>query len=95
MGVFERPDTAFDLALGPRAARTASLGKESAIATERLESWIPHDLAGLAIVGDDQRRSVVAKDLLGESTKVPECPVEALEPVILPLGEKRPALEPA
>ena len=48
-------DAAFDLAFGPRATGTTGLGRQSSIAAEGLEAWIPDHLPGLAIVGDDQR----------------------------------------
>jgi hypothetical protein len=51
-------------------------------------------MAGLAIVGRDQRRGVVAEDLLGEAAEMLEGALESLEPVVLPLGQKRPAVEP-
>ena len=46
-------------------------------------------------MGDDQGRSVVAEDLLGEAAEVPEGSVEPLEPIVLPLREEAPAIEPA
>ncbi len=83
--VLDIANTAFDLPLGAGTTRATGLGRQSTIAAEYLESWIPDHMAGLTIVGRDQRRSVVAEHLLGEAAEVPEGPIEPLEPVVLPL----------
>ena len=88
-------DAAFDLPLGPRPTGTAGLGVEPRSRQKASKPGIPDHLPGLAIVGGHQGRGVIAEDLLGEAAEVPEGAVEALEPIVLPLGEEGPAVEPA
>ena len=49
---------------------------------------MPGDHAGLGVVRSHQRRGVVAEDLLGQSAEVAASRVDALEPIVLTLGEK-------
>ena len=93
--VLDVADSPFDLPLGSSATRTTGLGCQASVPAERLESWIPDHLAGLAIVRGHQGRGVVAEDLLGEAAEVSEGSFEALEPVVLSLGKEGPAIKPA
>src|SRR3974377_1395843 len=88
-------DTPFNLSLGPGAARTTGLGCQPTVTAKGLEPWIPDHLAGLAIVGDHQRRGVVTEDLLGEAPEMLEGSLQALEPVVLSLRAEGPAIETA
>ena len=76
-----------DLPFGSSATRTTRSGCQVPVAAEDLKARIPHYPAGLAVVGGDKGRSVVAENLLGNATEMPECSVEAFEPIILPLRE--------
>jgi hypothetical protein len=91
--VLDVADAAFDLPLGAGAAGTAGVGGQSTVAAESLEAWIPDNFARLAIVGGHQRRCGVTEDLLDEAAEVPEGAVNAVEPIVLPLIEKCPAIE--
>src|SRR5208282_3356469 len=93
--VLDVADTPFNLPFGPRAARTTGLGCHASVAAERLKPWIPDHLAGLAIVGDHQRRGIVTEDLLGEAPEMLKGTFQALEPVVLSLCEEGPAIKPA
>lgn len=85
-------DGPFDLPLGAGAARFARLGDDASIATEDRETGVKHDFAGRDIVRLDERRRVVAKDLLGHAAEPAKGVVDPLEPVVLPFGEKRLAI---
>ncbi len=66
------PNASFNLSLGPCAARTTGFGCQPTVTAKGLEPWIPDHLAGLAIVGDLQRRGVVTENLLGEAPEMSE-----------------------
>ena len=92
--MFDVADAPFDFPFGAGTTGAAGLWCQSPIPTESLEAWIEDHLAGLAIMGRDQRRGVIAEHLLGEAAELSECSIETLEPVVLPLGKERPAVEP-
>ena len=76
--VFDVSDAAFDLPLSTSTAGSTGLRCQSSIPAESLEARIPDYLAGLTIVRGDQRRGVVAEDLLGESAEVSEGSIDSL-----------------
>jgi hypothetical protein len=93
--VFHIANASFDLSFGASAKGTTGLGRQSPIFAEGLEARIPGYLAGLAIVKADQRRCIVAEDLLREAAEMLKGSVEPLEPIVLPLREECPAVESA
>jgi hypothetical protein len=84
----------FDLALGTGAPWAAGLRYQAAVSAKCLESWVPNHFAGLAIVRGHQWRGVIAEDLLSEAAEMLEGPLQALQPVVLPLSEEGSAKEP-
>src|SRR5262249_57615119 len=84
--VLDVADAALDLPLGPGAPRTASTRGDPPILAEGPQAGMPNDRAGRGVVGDHQRRGVVAEDLLGQSTEVAASRVDALGPGGLTFG---------
>ena len=86
--VLDVAHAAFDLPLGPGASRAAGTWGDATVLAEGREAGMPDDRAGLGVVGDHQRRGVVAEDLLGQPAEMAASRVDAFEPVVLSLGEE-------
>ena len=93
--VLDVADAAFDLSLGPGTTRTTRPGGQSAIAAKASK---PGFQTTSPVWGSWE---VTRGEALSQRTcsvrppKWPEGPIQALEPVVLPLGEEGPAGEPA
>src|SRR6185437_13320670 len=58
------------------------------------EAGMPNHGAGLRVVLIDQWRGVVAQHLFGEPPEALERALNPFQPIVLPLGEEGPAVEP-
>ena len=88
-------DARLGLALGPRPVRTASAWRDAPVGAEGAERRVHVHDARLGVAPDDQRARIVDEHRLRDAAEVQERTGEPLAPVVVPLAQKRPHVDPS
>jgi len=92
--VLDIADAAFDLPLGAGAVGFTGPRDQSSVQAVGGKTRAPADLTAGAVMRADQGTGVVAEQFLGQAAEPLEGAFQAFQPIVLALGEKRPAEQP-